>query len=152
MEVVKLQTSWTSNIKKASFGGKQMLSLCCWHHMESKHIMGLSGGGVESEWTLHVVGTFMTQWGSVSFAAISNFTCHRNFTANCHATGTKKTWRDKKLLMKCFHLFVIWKAGFTQSSRDAIIKVKARSSLRIQIKLQNQRLHWTDFRIKPTTF
>lgn len=63
--------------------------------------------GGKGEWTVHVMGTFVTQWGSVSFAVISNKTCHLNLMADCHATATMKTSRDNQLLMKCLYLFVI---------------------------------------------
>lgn len=39
---------------------------------------------------------------SVSFAVISNTTCHLNSMADCHATATMKTSRDDQLLMKGF--------------------------------------------------
>lgn len=62
--------------------------------------MGGMGGGREGrgkgEWTLHVMGRFMTQRGSVSFAThlIHNKTCHLNLRAdlscNCHNEDIKR--------------------------------------------------------------
>ena len=75
---------------------------------ESEHIVGGRGGkGGKGECTLHVMGTFVTQRGSVSFAVISNIICHLNLMADCHATATMKTSRDNQLLMKCLYLLVI---------------------------------------------
>ena len=92
-----------------------MLSQCCRHHIlcktdgesEQHHGDGGEGeGGAKGERTLHVMGTFVTQRGSVSFAVISNKTCHLNLMADCHATATMKTSGDNQLLMKCLYLFV----------------------------------------------
>lgn len=66
----------------------------------------------KGEWTLHLMGTFMTQRGSVSFAVISNQTCHLNLTAGCQATATMKTSRDNQQLMKRLHLFIILNSKF----------------------------------------
>lgn len=55
----------------------------------------------------HVMGTFVTQRGSVSFAVISSKTCHLNLMADCHASATMKTSRDNQLLMKRLYLFII---------------------------------------------
>lgn len=57
--------------------------------------------------SLHVMGTFVTQRGSVSFAVISSKTCHLNLMADCHASATMKTSRDNQLLMKRLYLFII---------------------------------------------
>lgn len=89
-----------------------MLSQCFWKHVlcktdgESEHIVGGRERG-KGERTLHVMGTFVTQGGSVSFAVISNKTCHLNLMAGCHATATMKTSRDNQLLMKRLYLFII---------------------------------------------